>query len=260
MTRKIINIAFLIISIALIINSCENDKLPIRIVQNNKEKCDCDTTKYRDCDCDTLDPIKVVCDCDTSPYRDCDCDTMDIERPAPCVCDTTPYRDCDCDTNDPIDICPCNVTPFNDPDCPCDDNQPSRCDCDSTGYKDFNCGCDNDTKPYPCNCDKTKYKDPDCWCDPDKEEAPQPISFKNEIYPILERRCNSCHSDGGGTPVLFTNSDAYNIANYVTPYQPENSDLITRYLNITMPQSGEIVPDNEVKLIIQWIKEGANNK
>ncbi|NJM14848.1 MAG: hypothetical protein HC896_05235 [Bacteroidales bacterium] len=128
-----------IAAVVYAVSSCVKDKEPIFIDpnanngQNNRpDSCLCDTTPYRNCGCDTLDPV-YNCPCDVSPYQDCLCDTLDPFYY--CPCDTTPYKDCVCDSSSLH--CPCNLFACDEPTCPCDSLDPV-CPCDTTPYRD--CG------------------------------------------------------------------------------------------------------------------------
>lgn len=304
--KKLVLYTVLISSFFALFFSCENDKLPLRELLNDSEivdtldsveTCDCDTSRYRDCDCDSLDPERcdcdttgyrdcacdredpyaVPCDCDTSVYRDCACDRADPYR-VDCPCDTTKYRDCDCDIYDP-DTCACDVTPYRDEncacdtldpvycacdtseyhDCDCDTLQPERCDCDSTMYKDINCTCDQDTKPYPCDCNKTEYKDPDCWCDTDTEEE-EVMSYESDIQPIWNTYCTVCHDETHQIN-LKKGYSFESLQSYITSGYPEASKVY-EYISSEspyMPQNPPYVSAEECEKVRLWIKQGANN-
>lgn len=283
--------------------SCEYDKVllvskPVTD-PNDNPGCPCDTTGYRDCDCDMLDPDR--CLCDTTRYHDCDCDTMDPER---CLCDTSGYRDCDCDREDPYPfLCPCDtsvwrdcecdyIDPYKNPcpcdttkyrDCDCDIYDPKKCPCDSTPYRDCDCdildpeSCPCDVTPYHdcdcdflqpelCLCDTSKYKDPGCYCDEDTAQRPKPptstVKYSQHIQPIWNKYCTVCHDETSTTNVNLLPGYSWNsLQNYIIPGNPDVSRLIEFISGPVpyMPQNPPFLTEEEVNLVRQWIKEGAKN-
>ena len=232
--------------LSLLYLSCEKDQGPQYI--KPIEKCLCDSTSFRDCYCDTLDPYP--CTCDNTPYRDpsCWCDTIDPI----CDCDSTPYMDCYCDSYHPIYDCDCDTTPWRD--CHCDTLQAIyACPCgDASKWKD--CACDRDPV-YICECDSTKYKD--CDCDRDTIEKPVLVSFAKEIQPIVNKYCIECHYKGGDV-IDYTFPDGYNniISAIINPGIPDASPFYTFVYRGDMPP-GEIFPDDLLEKIKQWILDGA---
>ena len=91
-----------------------------------------------------------------------------------------------------------------------------------------------------------------------------PVSYRNEIQPIFNKECNSCHDQdhqyldlrpccsydqlwslGAGAPYLDVDN-------------PEQSKLY-RHLTgdlLQMPIFGQL-PDHEIQLVLKWITEGA---
>jgi hypothetical protein len=87
----------------------------------------------------------------------------------------------------------------------------------------------------------------------------EPISFATQVAPILMNdKCTSCHKPGGlGSPDLSNSATLYSkLVPLVNTTDPESSVLYTKassgshYAKVTSAQA---------KLILQWIKEGANN-
>jgi hypothetical protein len=95
-----------------------------------------------------------------------------------------------------------------------------------------------------------------------------PVDFVKQIKPILADRCVECHN----SETIFGELNLQNRelafrkrkqAPAIVPGEPEKSML---YLALTlppkdkkaMPATGHRIPKDEVSIIRQWIKEGAN--
>ncbi len=94
-----------------------------------------------------------------------------------------------------------------------------------------------------------------------------PVDFVKQIKPILADRCVECHNSETifGELNLQSRELAFRkrkLAPALVPGEPEKSML---YLALTlppkdkkaMPATGHRIPKDEVSLIRQWIKEGA---
>ncbi len=99
---------------------------------------------------------------------------------------------------------------------------------------------------------------------PKKVEITTPVSFSNDIIPIMTRDCSipTCHDDGGAPPNL-TASKAYDELlglGYVDTTNAEQSQLYVRVVANTnpMPPSGKLSAE-ETGYILAWIKQGAQN-
>lgn len=98
------------------------------------------------------------------------------------------------------------------------------------------------------------------WIEYDEPVIPDTVSFKNDIVPIFNQSCNSagCHSEGGFDPVL-TPEVAYSElidGGYVNTENPEGSTL---YLSMTSGSMEIYAQPGDAELILEWIKDGANN-
>ena len=86
--------------------------------------------------------------------------------------------------------------------------------------------------------------------------------FEEQVAPLLARRCLGCHNSNQpqGDLSLETSRDLYG-AGYVVPRKPDSSyllDVITPSGGqAEMPRDADPLTDSEVKLIRQWIQEGA---
>lgn len=97
-------------------------------------------------------------------------------------------------------------------------------------------------------------------------EITGPVSFANNIIPVLNAKCNmsGCHSSGGVKPNLAADKafNSITLGGYIDTDNPENSSL---YLWVTgkkaslMPPTGDQNPDNINQYILAWIKQGAQN-
>ena len=101
--------------------------------------------------------------------------------------------------------------------------------------------------------------------DSGQREEGQAVSFQDDILPIFERACTSCHGSLGGwdastyQSVISTGDNAP----VIIPGDPSNS-LLAQKLQGThtqgdiMPPSGKL-PQAEIELILEWIEAGAEN-
>ena len=88
------------------------------------------------------------------------------------------------------------------------------------------------------------------------------VSFAEDIQPVLNANCASCH------PLLvpeldLTVGNSYNAiigGAYVIPENVDTSPLYQRLLGNPriMPPSGAL-PSQEIEIIKRWIEQGANN-
>lgn len=89
------------------------------------------------------------------------------------------------------------------------------------------------------------------------EEVPvvNDVKFSTQIVPIFTQKCNLCHDQQ--TPIL-TSDVAYSqiVPNYVNTAAPSSSEI---YTVPTSGTHGATISTAQAALILQWIKEGANN-
>lgn len=99
-------------------------------------------------------------------------------------------------------------------------------------------------------------------CSPEK-----PISFNEEIRPILNEHCVGCHGgvkQSGGFGLVFRENAigvATSGARAIVPGKPGQSELIRRLRHtdpeLRMPFEGEPLDEEEITLIERWIDQGA---
>ena len=92
--------------------------------------------------------------------------------------------------------------------------------------------------------------------------------FKKDIRPILKARCYECHNAGMKQPKAgYVFDDLAKLANdigpkgQIVPGDPERSnllDLVTRAKDRMPPGNKEGLTPKEVKLLREWIEEGAS--
>lgn len=85
----------------------------------------------------------------------------------------------------------------------------------------------------------------------------EPISFSEQIEPIFQSKCASCHT--GISPVLTAGS-AYNSlisGGYIDTENPTNSIIYTQ-TSEGHPSGNAMLPA-ELALLLKWIEEGAEN-
>ena len=91
------------------------------------------------------------------------------------------------------------------------------------------------------------------------------VSFQNDVKPLFNRYgCTSCH---GGSNNLFVTSVASLMRGglngpAIVPLKPENSILVQKIkpnpsFGDRMPQGGPYLKDDEIQIIVNWIKDGA---
>ncbi|MDN5205521.1 PSD1 and planctomycete cytochrome C domain-containing protein [Fulvivirgaceae bacterium BMA10] len=102
------------------------------------------------------------------------------------------------------------------------------------------------------------------------EEEEQAIDFNEDIRPILNAKCISCHGGvkkSGGFSVLFR-EEALAVTESgkpaIIPGQPENSEFIRRIRHTDpeqrMPMDAPPLEEKEIALLEKWITEGAKWK
>lgn len=89
-----------------------------------------------------------------------------------------------------------------------------------------------------------------------------PVSFRNQVRPILQRTCFSCHGgvkNAGGIKL----TDANSLAEVIVQGNPEASSIIERIestddeLRMPPPNHGHALNPDEIKTIRKWIEQGA---
>jgi len=96
------------------------------------------------------------------------------------------------------------------------------------------------------------------------EGVPTNVSLKNDVQPIFDRDCNmsGCHDAGPAHSPSLVKEKAYQdltSGGYVNTTDPENSVL---YLSVNgggMPAGRAPLSENDKKLILGWITDGAKN-
>lgn len=91
------------------------------------------------------------------------------------------------------------------------------------------------------------------------------VSFQDDVRPIFERACSSCHGALGGWDASTYESVITSGENapVISPGDPANSLLVqklqgTQEVGDIMPPSGQL-PQEEIQIIIDWIEAGAEN-
>ena len=93
---------------------------------------------------------------------------------------------------------------------------------------------------------------------------PESVSYTNDIQPLWDQSCISCHSPGATAPDLTT-ANSYGAltvnSRYVIPGNAANSILykcLTGNGAPQMPTSGKL-SDSKIALVEKWINDGALN-
>ena len=92
---------------------------------------------------------------------------------------------------------------------------------------------------------------------------PTNVSLKNDVQPIFDRDCNmsGCHDAKPSHHPSLIKENAYNdliSGGYVNTTDPANSLLYKRINGGGMPP-GVPLSDNDKKIILGWITDGAKN-
>lgn len=101
-----------------------------------------------------------------------------------------------------------------------------------------------------------------------KQETPKPISFKENVTPVLKKYCYNCHSGDQSSKGLKV--DTYNNIMKGTNYgkviianKSADSVLVKAIKKVpgasSMPPSRRSVTTAEIKIITDWIDQGAKN-
>ncbi len=102
------------------------------------------------------------------------------------------------------------------------------------------------------------------------DAAGLPPSFADDILPIFQESCVSCHGevDESGFPYteaglsLMTYEDVMKGSEFgsvVEPGNPDDSFLLTQVENGDMPDEGDPLTPEQIALIREWIEAGAEN-
>ncbi len=96
--------------------------------------------------------------------------------------------------------------------------------------------------------------------------APSPVSFRDQVLPLLEQRCQICHpADGGQSGLALTSYAALNKGGKhgaaFVPGQPDASLFVKQISGAkpAMPMAAEPLDAASIELIRRWISEGAKN-
>src|SRR4051812_6895941 len=98
-------------------------------------------------------------------------------------------------------------------------------------------------------------------------QAAAATSFRNEVAPLLQRRCGTCHDaeQAKGRYRMDTFERLMKPGESdlapVTPGKPKESELYNLLLEHSpedrMPQKADALPEQEIALVERWIAEGA---
>lgn len=90
----------------------------------------------------------------------------------------------------------------------------------------------------------------------EEESEPINVSYINDVKPILERECVSCHSSSGNVSYIPLHTYE-NVVSYVP--NPFLGTIKHEAGYSKMPLGRPKLPQNEIDLIETWINEGALN-
>lgn len=97
-----------------------------------------------------------------------------------------------------------------------------------------------------------------------QKEAVKELTFERHIRPILKTHCVHCHGEAGEKEgELDVRLQRFLVAGgdsgaAIVPGKPEESNLLTRLYDGEMPpDEKKLLPQHEIKLIEEWIRQGA---
>jgi hypothetical protein len=99
--------------------------------------------------------------------------------------------------------------------------------------------------------------------DNDNGPAPVDVSYANDIQPMWDNDCVSCHQ--GNIPPDLTAAKSYNDllnGGYVIPNDADNSVLYHSLFGsngVSLMPPGAMWPSSSIKKVESWINEGAKN-
>lgn len=94
------------------------------------------------------------------------------------------------------------------------------------------------------------------------------ISFSKDIQPVFDKSCISCHNETNtklnlkpccSYTQLWTGGTNAPYVDTLNPAQSRLHQSVSGASSLPMPPSGSPLPQQEIDLILQWIKEGARN-
>jgi len=80
----------------------------------------------------------------------------------------------------------------------------------------------------------------------EQQEELTNISFINDVKPIMDARCLSCHGVGGNSPELKNHAEISN-----------NAAIVKDQVASGIMPKGSILTTAQIKAIVDWIDEGA---
>ena len=101
----------------------------------------------------------------------------------------------------------------------------------------------------------SELTDADFDADHSRTNREKTVSFREDIFPLLSRRCFECH-EGHDAEEGIRLDVVDEVLNQVTPFQSEQSRLYQLVRDHEMPPDGSPLSDEESRLIATWIDEG----
>ena len=99
-----------------------------------------------------------------------------------------------------------------------------------------------------------------------EEPAATGISYSKQIQPVIKSRCQPCHYPADKKGGLDVSSHAALLKggkrpNHIVPGDPDKSLMIKEIIgkDPPMPKNANPLPQEQIDLIMKWIKEGARN-
>ncbi len=94
--------------------------------------------------------------------------------------------------------------------------------------------------------------------------TPSPISFAAEVQPILDASCIKCHGvestkDGLDLQTYQNMMNGSRDGAVILPGDAAKSELVDLIKRGKMPKRGKKLSDEEIRIIIDWVNQGALN-
>jgi hypothetical protein len=102
------------------------------------------------------------------------------------------------------------------------------------------------------------------YLSPEEFTIPAEVSFKQHVVPIFSKNCNSsgCHNSGGAPPDLTVDNAHMHLSQLglIDPENPEKSILYIRMRSVSKPMPPDgLLPESQIQMILEWIKQGAED-
>jgi mono/diheme cytochrome c family protein len=90
------------------------------------------------------------------------------------------------------------------------------------------------------------------------------VGFSRDVLPLLQSRCAGCHGGSQGRAGFSVDSYSTVMAGsangpVIVPGNPDNSKLIQLVQQGIMPKVGPKLTPDELQILVDWVKQGAQD-